>query len=168
MKLVSVNVGLPQAILYKGKAITTGILKEPVKGRITLRRLNLDGDRQADLSVHGGPDKAVCAYCFDHYPHWEAWLGEALVPGATGVHAHGNVGRLGVDRGDDRAGFGIETEFRTGVSDLLDGLPHDVRDFHIPFGSDLSRHHGKPRGQKRLARHTAHRVLFQQRVQNSI
>jgi len=59
VKLVSVNVGLPREVIWKGRTVRTGIFKEPVSGRVMLRRLNLDGDRQADLTVHGGPDKAV-------------------------------------------------------------------------------------------------------------
>ncbi len=74
MKLISVNVGLPREVLYKGKTVTTGIFKEPVAGRIRLRTLNLDGDRQADLSVHGGPSKAVYAYPSEHYEYWRAEL----------------------------------------------------------------------------------------------
>lgn len=74
MKVVSVNVGLPREVTYKGKTITTGIFKEPVEGRATLRRLNLDGDRQADLSVHGGPSKAVYAYPSEHYTYWREQL----------------------------------------------------------------------------------------------
>jgi len=70
MRLVSVNIGHPREVIYKGKTVTTGIFKEPVEGRTALRRLNLDGDRQADLSVHGGPNKAVYAYPFEHYEYW--------------------------------------------------------------------------------------------------
>ena len=70
MRLVSVNIGHPREVIYKGKTVTTGIFKEPVEGRIRLRTLNLDGDRQADLSVHGGPSKAVYAYPFEHYEYW--------------------------------------------------------------------------------------------------
>ena len=58
-KLISVNVGLPRVVTLKGDPVSTGIFKEPVAGRLMLRTLNLDGDRQADLSVHGGPSKAV-------------------------------------------------------------------------------------------------------------
>ncbi len=54
MKVASVNVGLPREVIWRGRAVTTGIYKEPVEGRVALRKLNLDGDRQADLSVHGG------------------------------------------------------------------------------------------------------------------
>ena len=75
MKLRSVNVGQPQDIDYKGKIITTGIYKSPVTGRVMLRQHNLEGDRQADLTVHGGPDKAVYVYSYDHYPYWQRELG---------------------------------------------------------------------------------------------
>src|SRR5437868_13633030 len=70
MKLISVNVGLPREIVYKGRSITTGIFKEPVVERIRARRLNLDGDRQADLTVHGGAEKAVYVYPAEHYVYW--------------------------------------------------------------------------------------------------
>jgi MOSC domain-containing protein YiiM len=71
MKLVSVNVGLPQTVTWKGQIVTTGIFKVPVDGRVQVRTLNLEGDRQADLSVHGGPDKAVYAYPSEHYAYWQ-------------------------------------------------------------------------------------------------
>jgi len=74
MRLVSVNIEHPREVIYKGKTITTGIFKEPVEGRIRLRTLNLDGDRQADLSVHGGPSKAVYAYPIEHYEYWREQL----------------------------------------------------------------------------------------------
>jgi MOSC domain-containing protein YiiM len=74
MKLVSVNVGLPREVVYKGKTVKTGIFKEPVADRIRLRTLNLDGDRQADLSVHGGPSKAVYVYPSEHYGYWRQEL----------------------------------------------------------------------------------------------
>ena len=70
MKLVSLNVGTPRKVNLKNRTITTGIFKEPVQGRIMLRRLNLDGDKQADLSVHGGVDKAVYVYPKEHYEYW--------------------------------------------------------------------------------------------------
>ncbi|MBI2115875.1 MAG: MOSC domain-containing protein, partial [candidate division NC10 bacterium] len=74
MKLISVNVGLPREVVYKGKTVKTGIFKEPVPGRVQVHRLNLDGDRQADLSVHGGPSKAVYAYPSEHYGYWRQEL----------------------------------------------------------------------------------------------
>ena len=61
-KILSINVSLPKEIDFEGQKVTTGIFKEPIEGRIMLRTLNLDGDKQADLTVHGGPDKAVYAY----------------------------------------------------------------------------------------------------------
>lgn len=69
-KILSVNVSTPKMVEFEGQKVTTAIFKEPVKGRIRLKRLNLDGDKQADLKVHGGPDKAVYAYPFEHYQFW--------------------------------------------------------------------------------------------------
>jgi MOSC domain-containing protein YiiM len=76
MKLVSVNVGLPRVVTADGDPVSTGIFKEPVAGRIMLRTLNLDGDRQADLSVHGGRSKAVYVYPSEHYDYWKRELPE--------------------------------------------------------------------------------------------
>jgi MOSC domain-containing protein YiiM len=76
MKILSVNVGLPREVNFKGETVTTGIFKEPVKGRVKLRALNLDGDRQADLTVHGGIDKAIYAYPSEHYEYWRRELPE--------------------------------------------------------------------------------------------
>ena len=70
MKLVSLNVARPQLVVYNGRTINTGIFKQSVSGPVQLRTLNLDGDRQADLSVHGGPYKAVYGYPVEHYPFW--------------------------------------------------------------------------------------------------
>jgi MOSC domain-containing protein YiiM len=67
MKLISLNVARPRLVVYHGATINTGIFKQPVSGPVQLRTLNLDGDRQADLTVHGGPYKAVYAYPSEHY-----------------------------------------------------------------------------------------------------
>jgi len=67
-------------MVYKGATINTGIYKKPVTGRLALRRLNLDGDRQADLSVHGGPYKAVYAYPSEHYADWRRELPDGDLP----------------------------------------------------------------------------------------
>jgi MOSC domain-containing protein YiiM len=73
-RLSSLNIGLP-AHVTDAEPWTSGIYKSPVLGRIHLSRANLDGDGQADLKVHGGPDKAVCVYSADHYPLWRSELG---------------------------------------------------------------------------------------------
>jgi len=74
MKVISVNTGLPRAYEWHGETVTTGIFKSPVGGVVAVRRLNLDGDRQADLTVHGGVDKAVYAYPTEHYSYWQEQL----------------------------------------------------------------------------------------------
>ena len=76
MKLISLNVGLPRVVMSNGDPVSTGIFKEPVAGRVVLRTLNLEGDRQADLSVHGGPSKAVYVYPSEHYDYWKRELPE--------------------------------------------------------------------------------------------
>jgi MOSC domain-containing protein YiiM len=72
--VVSVNIGLPRHVIWRGHEVTTGIFKEPVEGRLFLRKLNLDGDRQADLTVHGGEHKAVYCYPQEHYAYWKKEL----------------------------------------------------------------------------------------------
>lgn len=79
-RILSVNVSLPKEIDFEGQKLTTGIFKEPVKGRIRLKTLNLDGDRQADLTVHGGPDKAVYAYSVEHYDYWHSVFPDFAMP----------------------------------------------------------------------------------------
>jgi MOSC domain-containing protein YiiM len=89
MHLVSVNVGLPRVVAHKGAAVSTGIFKAPVAGRVRLRTLNLDGDRQSDLSVHGGPTKAVYVYPAEHYLYWRGELpGSELSWGIFGEKLH--------------------------------------------------------------------------------
>ena len=80
MKVVSLNVAVPRAVVWKGHEVRTGIFKKPVEEPVMMRRLNLDGDRQADLTVHGGPAKAVYAYPSEHYPLWKNELGEIVLP----------------------------------------------------------------------------------------
>jgi len=85
VKVISLNVARPRLTVYKGATIDTGIFKKPVHGRIALRSLNLDGDQQADLTVHGGPYKAVYSYPSEHYAFWRHELGETELPwGAFG------------------------------------------------------------------------------------
>jgi MOSC domain-containing protein YiiM len=80
MKIISLNVGLPRLVLRGEEPVSTGIFKEPVAGRLRLRTLNLDGDRQADLSVHGGPQKAVYLYPSEHYAFWKSEFPEMTLP----------------------------------------------------------------------------------------
>ncbi len=77
MRLLSVNVSLPKEISHNNKTVTTGIFKEPVQGRVVLRRLNLVGDGQADLENHGGEYKAVYAYTMEHFDYWKRELGRS-------------------------------------------------------------------------------------------
>ena len=74
MNVVSVNVGLPRDISHQGKRILSGIIKAPQSGLVRVRALNLAGDAQADLTVHGGPNKAVYAYPVEHYEYWRQEL----------------------------------------------------------------------------------------------
>ncbi|MBU9711417.1 MOSC domain-containing protein [Evansella tamaricis] len=82
--IIAVNVGKPQLLENFGQTITSAINKETVEGDVFLSRYNLDGDEQADKKHHGGEDKAICVYPFDHYPFWEEELGIKLTPGAFG------------------------------------------------------------------------------------
>ncbi|HEX4546729.1 MAG TPA: MOSC domain-containing protein [Candidatus Acidoferrum sp.] len=74
MKLVSVGIGLPREVTWHGRSVTTAIYKQPVAGRVALRKLNLDGDGQADLTVHGGEHKAIYCYPLEHYAYWKQEL----------------------------------------------------------------------------------------------
>jgi len=75
-----VQVGIPREVLRDGKEVLTGIFKSPVNNRIQMRALNLEGDRQADLSVHGGQNKAVYAYPSEHYSYWKKELPGVQLP----------------------------------------------------------------------------------------
>ncbi|TLS49877.1 MOSC domain-containing protein [Paenibacillus antri] len=84
LELFSLNVGKPTTVLYKGREVVTAIAKSPVAGPLRLDAAPLPGDEQADAVHHGGPDKAICAYCYEHYPYWERTIGKPLSPGAFG------------------------------------------------------------------------------------
>lgn len=85
MKVVSINVGLPRRVPWRGRTIETSIFKAPIAGRVHIRHHNIDGDEQSDLSVHGGADKAVYAYPTEHYAFWGRELPNAALPwGAFG------------------------------------------------------------------------------------
>lgn len=71
MKLISINVGLPKEVPWEHKTVRTSIFKTPVIGPVRVAPLNLDGDQQSDLTVHGGLDKAVYAYPAEHYQFWQ-------------------------------------------------------------------------------------------------
>lgn len=83
-RLLSVNVSQPKNVRFLQNEIYSGIDKKPVSGDVYLSRINLEGDAQADLRFHGGPDKAICVYSFDHFSFWEDILGIKLVYGAFG------------------------------------------------------------------------------------
>jgi MOSC domain-containing protein YiiM len=80
MKVLSVNVALPRLVAWRGQTFNTGIFKKPVAGPVMMRKLDLDGDRQADLSVHGGAYKAVYAYPSEHYEFWRKQFPEMELP----------------------------------------------------------------------------------------
>jgi len=80
MKILSINIGLPREVTFNGQTVTTGIFKQPVDRRIYLRKLNLEGDKQADLTVHGGLEKAVYAYPAEHYEYWREELPDMNIP----------------------------------------------------------------------------------------
>lgn len=112
MRVVSVNVGLPREVVWRGKAIATGIYKEPVEGRVPLRTLNLDGDRQADLRVHGGRDKAVYLYPSEFYERWSHERPElSFGPGTFGE----NLTTEGLVDED----VGVGDRFRVGSAELV-------------------------------------------------
>ena len=84
VQLLSVNVAQPRSVPYRGRTVRTAIFKEPVLFRVRVGRLNVEGDRQADLRVHGGPDQAVYAYDLSGYEHWRRELSRELPFGQLG------------------------------------------------------------------------------------
>ncbi|MWV46527.1 MOSC domain-containing protein [Paenibacillus sp. HJL G12] len=83
-RIISVNVGKPITVDYQGKPLVTGIHKQPVEGPVFVGCTQMDGDGQADLKNHGGPDKAICVYPFEHYAYWEQQFGKKLDYAAFG------------------------------------------------------------------------------------
>src|SRR4030095_1906873 len=112
MKLISVNVGLPRIVMSNGEPVSTGIFKAPISGRVKLRTLNLDGDRQADLSVHGGPNKAVYGYPSEHYEFWKKELPEMALP-------WGMFGENFTTEGLFESGLNIGDKFRIGTAVVM-------------------------------------------------
>jgi MOSC domain-containing protein YiiM len=95
-RVISVNVGQPREVRFRNGSVLTGIFKQPVAGRVKVNEFNLAGDRQADLTVHGGRDKAVYCYPVEHYPYWTAELpGMDLPYGMFGE----NLTTTGLDEG---------------------------------------------------------------------
>ena len=130
MKLVSVNVGLPREVLWHGKTAMTGIFKQPVGDRVALRTLNLDGDRQADLTVHGGKHKAVYCYPFEHYDAWRAELPEHDLP-------MGSFGENFTIEGFDEDGVSIGDAFSVGSAQVIVTQPRlPCYKLGIRFGMD--------------------------------
>ena len=112
MNLVSLNVGLPRVVMRNDDAVSTGIFKEPVAGPVMLRTLNLDGDRQADLTVHGGPSKAVYVYPSEHYDYWKHELPEMHLP-------WGMFGENFTTAGLFEAELNIGDKFRIGAAEVM-------------------------------------------------
>jgi len=111
VRVVSVNVGLLREVLWHGKPIPTGIWKEPIAGPVPVRTLNLDGDRQADLRVHGGSEKAVYAYPSEYYELWSRERPELdLGPGTFGENLT-TEGLLDTD-------VSVGDRFRVGTAEL--------------------------------------------------
>ncbi|PSB42058.1 MOSC domain-containing protein [Chamaesiphon polymorphus] len=112
MKLISVNVGLPREVNWKGRTVSTGIFKQPISDRVMVRSLNLDGDGQADLTVHGGLDKAVYVYPFEHYDYWRGELPQTELP--LGIFGE-NFTTTGLTEAD----VNIGDRFRIGTVKLM-------------------------------------------------
>lgn len=112
MKIISVNVGLPRKVTWKGKTVSTGIFKEPVRDRVMVRSLNLHGDGQADLTVHGGVDKAVYVYPFEHYDYWRTELPDTDL-------TMGNFGENFTTTGLKEEELNIGDRFQIGSAELM-------------------------------------------------
>jgi MOSC domain-containing protein YiiM len=130
MELISVCVGLPREVVWKEKTVTTGIFKQPVAGRVMMRSLNLDGDRQADLTVHGGVEKAIYAYSMEHYPYWQQQLPhEALPWGALGENL--------TVKGLSETTVNIGDRFRIGTAEVMVTQPRfPCFKLNLKFGRD--------------------------------
>ena len=130
MKVLSVNIGLPRDVISKGRSVTTGIFKEPAEGRVQLRTLNLDGDRQADLKVHGGIYKAVYSYPGEHYNYWRRELPGVELP-------WGMFGENLTVEGMLESEVNIGDQFRIGSAELVVTQPRfPCYKLAVKFGRD--------------------------------
>ena len=130
MRVLSLNVGLPREVISDGKLVTTGIFKDPVEGPVRLRTLNLDGDRQADLKVHGGIHKAVYAYPSEHYDYWRLELPGVDLP-------WGLFGENLSTEGLFESRINIGDRFRIGSAELVVAQPRlPCYKLAIKFGRD--------------------------------
>ncbi|HZG58690.1 MOSC domain-containing protein [Paenibacillus sp.] len=136
LELVSINVGKPKPMLYKGREVLTAIDKRSVAGAVPVRSAPLPNDEQADDVHHGGEDKALCAYFFEHYPYWEDVLGSPLAPGAFGENF--------TLRGALEADVNVGDTFRLGEALLQITQPR------VPCFK-LSARHGRPTLEKEVA-----------------
>ncbi|MCA0986721.1 MOSC domain-containing protein [Guptibacillus algicola] len=98
--LLSVNVGMPVEMQYKGKSMESGIIKTSTHEPLYVSTVQVEGDGQADRVHHGGPEKAICVYSYEHYPYWEEKLNRNLSPGAFGE----NFTVSGLDEHEARIG----------------------------------------------------------------
>ena len=129
MKLVSVFVGRPVTVNWKEKAVATSFFKQPVSGRVKVQTLNLEGDEQADLTVHGGIDKAVYAYPSEHYAYWQRVLSEKVPWGEFGEN-------LTVE-GLLETTVNIGDRFRIGTAELMVTQPRfPCFKLNLKFGRD--------------------------------
>ena len=112
MKILSINIGLPREVPFNGQTVTTGIFKQPVDRRVYLRKLNLEGDKQADLTVHGGLEKAVYAYPGEHYEYWREELPDMSIP-------YGMFGENFTTRGLLEEQINIGDSFEIGAARLM-------------------------------------------------
>jgi MOSC domain-containing protein YiiM len=129
LRLLSLNVGLPRQVRFQGELVTTGIFKEPVQGSVRLRKLNLEGDKQADLTVHGGVDKAVYAYAGEHYDYWRQELPEMSLP-------WGMFGENFTTEGMFEESVNIGDQFKVGTANLIATQPRmPCYKLGVKFGS---------------------------------
>jgi MOSC domain-containing protein YiiM len=129
-KILSLQVGLPRTVNWHDHLVETGIFKSPVAGPVRLRKLNLDGDRQADLTVHGGPDKAVYVYPSEHYAYWKSELPGVELP-------WGAFGENFTSQGLDEDSVHVGDRFQIGTAQVVAVQPRmPCYKLGVKFGRD--------------------------------